>query len=142
MVAKWRHGLSFQYCRQSAAKINALLIGCLGRGRQWTLAVRKHDTRTVAQREDIGVIGCRQIRVYDDLPEPAVVQAIYRSDKLGRTHTGRPEFDGCLDPASIGQLEPTGLARQHPPLRPPTDSQPPPARVRDSPRAPRQGARN
>src|SRR3546814_2055643 len=94
MVAKWRHGLSFQYCRQSAAKINALLIGCLGRGRQWTLAVRKHDTRTVAQREDIGVIGCRQIRVYDDLPEPAVVQAIYRSDKLGRTHPGRPEFDG------------------------------------------------
>src|SRR3546814_18581945 len=84
MVAKWRHGLSFQYCRQSAAKINALLIGCLGRGRQWTLAVRKHDTRTVAQREEIGVIGCRQIRVYDDLPEPAVVQARSEERRVGK----------------------------------------------------------
>src|SRR3546814_16983276 len=118
MVAKWRHGLSFQYCRQSAAKINALLIGCLGRGRQWTLAVRKHDTRTVAQREDIGVIGCRQIRVYVDLPEPAVVRAIYRSDKPGRTHPGRPEFDGSINPASLGKLEPTRNAHPHaPPLQ-------------------------
>src|SRR3546814_15773902 len=100
MVAKWRHGLSFQYCRQSAAKINALLIGCLGRGRQWTLAVRKHDTRTVAQREDLGVIGCRQIRVYDDLPAPAVVQTIYRRDNLGPTPPRPPAFDGHLDPAS------------------------------------------
>src|SRR3546814_18259999 len=111
MVAKWRHGLSFQYCRQSAAKINALLIGCLGRGRQWTLAVRKHDTRTVAQREDIGGIGCRQIRVYDDMPEPALVQAIYLSDKLGRTNPGRPEFDGCLEPAPSGNLEHSQVLR-------------------------------
>src|SRR3546814_19314702 len=80
--------------------------------------------------------------VYDDLPEPSVVQAIYRSDKLGRTHPGRPEFDGCLDPASIGKLEPIGIARQNARLRQHLDAQRLQARVRGMRYALGKGAEN